>query len=263
MHVYAPGYYYAPAFYGWAYNPWYAPVAYPWGWAGSPWYGYYGAYFTPYSVYPSAAFWLTDFIISTDLAAAYQAQQEAQTQQMPQQDSDGSAPLTPEVKQMIASEVRNQLALENAEAQQNAQSQEADPQSSSVDRMLTDGQPHVFVAGGSLDVVDSAGAESEISDSDALELTSPPPAGATSVNLVVLSSKGGKECRKSDTVTVAVTDLQDMQNHMRETIDQGLQEMQAKQGKNGLPALPPSAAAPPVEVAAGKGCSPPTRTTPH
>ena len=38
-----------------------------------------------------------------------------------------------------------------------------------------------------------------------------------------------------------LTDLQEMQNHMRETIDQGLQELQAKQGTGGLPAAPPSA----------------------
>ncbi|HZD48259.1 MAG TPA: hypothetical protein VE178_05875 [Silvibacterium sp.] len=257
VRVYAPGYYYAPAFYGWAYNPWYQPVYYPWGWAGSPWYGYYGAYFAPYPVYPSAAFWLTDYIISTNLAAAYQAQQEAQTQEAAPLASDGAAPLTPEVKQMISTEVKNQLALENSEAQQNAQNQEADPESSSVARMLEDGQPHVFVAGNTLDVVDAAGAECEISDSDALELTAPPPSGATAVNLMVLSSKGGKECRKSDTVTVAVTDLQDMQNHMRATIDQGLQELQTNQGKNGLPSLPASASAAPVEVAMVKDAPPP------
>src|SRR5579875_1951933 len=65
MDVYNPAVYYRPAFYGWAYNPWVAPVPYAWGWAGNPWYGYYGAYFTPYPVYPSASVWLTDYLIST------------------------------------------------------------------------------------------------------------------------------------------------------------------------------------------------------
>src|SRR6202035_5020983 len=55
--------YYRPAYYGWAYNPWPAPVYYGWGWGGAPWYGYYGGYFAPYPVYPSAAFWLTDYLI--------------------------------------------------------------------------------------------------------------------------------------------------------------------------------------------------------
>ncbi len=258
VRVYAPAYYYPPAFYGWAYNPWSAPVYYPWGWAGSPWYGYYGYYFAPYPVYPSASLWLTDYIVSTDLAAQYQAQQDAQTQQMVQQEgSEGAAPLTPEVKQMIANEVKNQIALENAEAQQNAQNQEPDPESSGISRMLSDGQPHVFLTQGSLDVVDTAGAECQISDSDALELTAPPPADATAVNLQVLSSKGGKECRKADTVTVQVSDLQDMQNHMRESIDQGLQELQTSQGKNGLPVVPSSASSSPVQVAMVRDAPPP------
>src|ERR1019366_3794208 len=75
---YAPGYYYGPAYYGWAYNPWPAPVYYNWGWGGAPWYGYYGAYYQPYPVYPFAALWLTDYLISTHLQAAYEAQAEAE-----------------------------------------------------------------------------------------------------------------------------------------------------------------------------------------
>jgi len=76
----------------------------------------------------------------------------------------------------------------------------------------------------------------------------PPPSDATVVNLVVLASKGGKECQKTATVAVNLTDLQEMQNHMRETIDQGLKDLQAKQGTGGLPAAPPSAQAAPVQA---------------
>jgi hypothetical protein len=65
--------------------------------------------------------------------------------------------------------------------------------------------------------------------------------------LVVLASKGGKECQKTATVAVNLTDLQEMQNHMRESIDLGLKDLQAKQGTGGLPAAPPSAKAPPTE----------------
>jgi hypothetical protein len=256
IQVYAPVRYYPIGFYGWAYNPWYQPVVYSWGWGGSPWYGYYGAYFTPYPVYPTASLWLTDYIVSSDLAAAYQAQQDAQTQGTEPQAAAGTAPLTPEVKQMIADEVKSQLALENAEAQQNAQNQEPDPNSSGIARLLSDGKVHVFVAGSSLDVVDTAGTECAVSDGDALELPTPAPSSATSANLVVLSSKGGQECAKSDTVTVALADLQDMQNHMRETIDQGLQELQAKQGTGGLPAAPPSAKAASVDAGIAKDAPP-------
>jgi hypothetical protein len=52
---YVPAYYYHPVYYGWAYNPWPAPVYYNWGWGGAPWYGYYGPYFAPYPVYPTAS----------------------------------------------------------------------------------------------------------------------------------------------------------------------------------------------------------------
>ena len=248
LNVYAPGYYYAPAFYGWAYNPWAVPIAYGWGWGGNPWYGYYGGYFAPYPVYPSAAFWLTDYIISQDLQAAYAAHQEAAEAAASAPPAAGGPPaLTPEVKQMISDEVRAQLALENQEAGQNAQQQDADPASSGIARMLADGHSHVFVAGGSLDVVDaSSGQECALSDGDALQLQTPPAPDATAANLVVLASKGGPECAKSSSVTVQLTDLQEMQNHMRETIDQGLQDLQAKQGKGGLPPVPASAQSQPA-----------------
>jgi hypothetical protein len=241
LNVYAPGFYYRPAFYGWAYNPWATPIAFGWGWGGSPWFGYYGGFFQPYAVYPSAAFWLTDYLISQDLQAEYAANLAA-GEAAGAPPSAGGPELTPEVKQEIADEVRNQLALENAEAAQNTQGQDVDPGSSGIARLLSDGRPHVFVAGGVLDVVDvSSGQECALSDGDPLQLQAPPPADATTANLVVLASKGGNECAQSSTVTAQLTDLQEMQNHMRETIDQGLQELQAKQGTGGMPAAPPSA----------------------
>jgi len=263
LNVYSPGYYYRPAFYGWAYNPWAAPISFGWGWGGNPWYGHFGYYFQPYPVYPSAAFWLTDYLISQDLQAAYAAHQEAGeadgTAPPPAQDASSSQQpvLTPEIKQMIADEVKNQLALENQEAQQNAQQQDPDPGSSGIARLLSDGRPHVFVAGGNLDVMDVNGQECVVSDGDTLQLREAPPSDATSANLVVLSSKGKPECQISLTVQVQLTDLQEMQNHMRETIDQGLKDLQDKQGTGGLPAVPPSAAAPPAEAQYASAAPPP------
>ena len=258
VEAYAPVRYYPAPFYGWVYNPWYQPVYYPWGWTGSPWYGYYGYYFSPYPSYPTAAAWLTDYLISTDLAAHYQAQQDAQS--LPPADQpqgNGSPVMTPAVKQLIADEVKNQISLENAEAQQNAQNQEPDPSLTGVGRLLADNKTHVFVAGSTLDVVDADGAECAISDGDALEMEIPLDPDATAVNLKVLSSKGGKECKISSMVTLALTDVQDMQNHMRETVDQGLQELATKQGQGGLPAAPPSARASAVDVAFAKNAPPP------
>ncbi len=246
LNVYAPGYYFAPGFYGWAYNPWAAPITYGWGWGASPWYGYYGGYFTPYPVYASANFWLTDYIISQNLQAAYAAHQEAGEVDGAPEATGGTPELTPDVKQQIADEVKQELALENSEATQTAQHQDVDPGSSGIARLLSDGRQHVFVAGDALDLVDSNGQECAISDGDVLLLKTPPPADATTADLVVLASKGGKECQKLNTVTVQLTDLQEMQNQMRATIDQGLKDLQDKQGKGGLPPAPPSAMAPPT-----------------
>jgi hypothetical protein len=58
-------------------------------------------------------------------------------------------------------------------------------------------------------------------------------------------------------VTVAFDDLQEMQNHMRETIDGGLDQLQAQAGQGGLPAAPPGASAPPVQSAFAPIAPPP------
>src|SRR4029077_11743015 len=132
---YAPGYYYGAGFYGWAYNPWAAPVAWGWGWGGAPWYGYYGYYFNPYPVYASPAFWVTDYLIAANLQAAYEARAAAVAEANsggnpagynPGDDDSGggggggggssAVVLTPEVKQAIADEVKAQIAAEKAAA---------------------------------------------------------------------------------------------------------------------------------------------------
>jgi hypothetical protein len=249
LNYYTPGFYYGPAFYGWAYNPWIAPVSWAWGWGGSPWFGFYGGYFAPYPVYASASLWLTDYLISTSLTAAYQAQLAAAASAGPlPPDAD---PLTPEVKNLISAEVQRQIALENAEAQ-SAQAGPADPASSSIQRMMTDGVQHVFVVGSSLDVVDATGRECAVSQGDAIQLAGPPPPDATAATLVVLSSKGGPECRRNSTIMVQFADLQEMQNHMRETIDDGMADLKAKKVRP-----IPQAAAVPVTQASFVTAAPP------
>jgi hypothetical protein len=257
LNGYAPGFYFAPAFYGWAYNPWIAPVPYAWGFVGNPWYGFYGAYFTPFPVYPSASVWLADYLISQSLAANYAAQQAAAAASQQQAIAPDAAPLTPEVKNMIADEVKRQIALTNQEATVTAANNVPDPAGSGIARMLSDNVQHVFVAGADLDVIDAGGVECAVSEGDALQLAGATPPDATAANLVVLSSKGGKECHKGATVSVALADLQDMQNHMRETIDAGMSDLQAKGGQGGLPAVPASAKAAPVKAGFAAVAPPP------
>jgi hypothetical protein len=260
LDVYAPVAFYPVGFYGWAYNPWVAPVPYAWvGWAGAPWYAYYGPFFAPYPVYANASLWLTDYLISQSLIAGYQAQVAAQAaSQPPPPLPPGQVALTPDVKQAIADEVRRQVALENAEAQANAQNADFNGQSSGIARMLADGMPHTFVAGTNLDLIDASGQECAMSEGDVLQLATPPPPTATAANLIVMASKGGVECRRSSLVSVNLTDLQDMQNHMRETIDEGMGTLQAHSG--GLPTPPPTAMAMAQPAAFSVGAPPPDQT---
>jgi hypothetical protein len=95
-------------------------------------------------------------------------------------------------------------------------------------------------------VADAQGQECTLTEGDVLRLSTPPATGATSVYLQVLASKS-QNCARGNTIAVEFADLQEMQNHMRASIDQGLQDLQTHQG--GLPAPPPPAAAPPVQSA--------------
>ena len=72
--AYVPAWRFPAAYYGWALAPWAHPVVYSWGWRAQPWYPVYGAYFTPYPVYASPDLWMTDYILSQNMQAAYQAQ---------------------------------------------------------------------------------------------------------------------------------------------------------------------------------------------
>lgn len=255
MHVYAPGRYYPRGYYAWAYRPWGAPVRYGWGFRGSPWYGYYGAYFTPYPVYATPSLWLTDYMLSQTLAAAYQVQADASAGAA--QAGYSGPPVPPEAKQMIANEVQNDLALENQQADANQQQAVADIRSSSVARLMEDGKPHAFLAGQEIDVVDASGLECAITDGDIVELTSKPGLQDTTANVTVLASKGGKDCARGSQVAVGVDDLQEMDNHLREQVDSGLQQLATQQGKNGLPAAPADALAPPTDTVVAQAAPPP------
>lgn len=253
--VYAPGYYYPRAFYGWAYYPWAAPVSYAWGWYGSPWYGYYGGWFTPYPVYTGPTMWLTDYLEAQTLQAAYQA--NAPEPSNIQANNFAATPLTPDVKLQIGDEVHRQLALEAAEAQaQTGDAQEApDPGSSGIARMLSDNTGHIFVVSAALTVLSTAG-DCSVTEGDVLRLSPGTPNDASVADLVVLANKG-QDCPRGATVMVGIADLQEMQNHMRETIDQGLVDLQREQGKNGIPAAPAAALAPPVQAAFAAIAPPP------
>jgi len=256
---YHPAYYYAPVYYGWAYNPWAAPVYYGWGWGGAPWYGYYGGYFAPYPVYPSAAFWLTDYLISANLQAAYEARAAARAaaangdngqgnggdqQQSQPSGNDNSASnsgpvtLTPEVKEAIAEEVKAQLAAQQAEAQQassGSQQNTATTTSQEVPAAL-DPARHTFIVASDL-TVSSNGQECQLTAGDVIKRTSDTPDDDRKVTATVSASKKS-DCATGQEVAIGVDDLQEMHNKFEEQLDNGMKDLSSKQGQNGLPKAP-------------------------
>jgi hypothetical protein len=268
LDVYAPARFYPYGFYGYAYAPWAEPVPYAWGWGAAPWYGYYGAYYAPYPVYPAPAFWLADFVIAASLQAAFIAQASTDLGPVPTSPplyleasryiadllvdpaaADAKPAMSPEVKQAVADEIQAVVAQEQAEARANAAKQDSDPGKNNVAQLLSDGKAHVFVGGTDVDIVAASGQECAFSQGDVLRVATAPADSADTASATVLASKGGKECTPGAGVSVAVTDLQDMHNHMREQVDDGLAELQSKQGKNGLPSAPAGAAAAPAPSA--------------
>jgi hypothetical protein len=253
-YAYHPAYYYAPVYYGWAYNPWPAPVYYSWGWGPAPWYGYYGGYFAPYPVYPSAAFWLTDYLIAANLQAAYQARAAAaskaasdngggdqQQSQPPANDNSsansGQVTLSPEVKEAIAEEVKAQLAAQQAAAQQSpsAGNQPASTQSQEVPAAL-DPARHTFIVSSDL-TVSSNGQECALTAGDVIKRTSDTPDEDRKVTAVVSASKKS-DCGIGQEIAIGVDDLQEMHNKFEEQLDNGMKDLSNKQGQNGIPKAP-------------------------
>jgi hypothetical protein len=254
---YNPGFYYGAGFYGWAYNPWASPIAFGWGWGGAPWYGAYGYYFNPYPFYASPSFWLTDYIISQNLQAAYAAQADAAAQananaqaQVPADyqsgggdqassgGSGGSAPvtLTPEVKQAIADEVKAEIAAEKDAA---ATPNPPEPTGDVVPAAL-DPAHRTFIVSAGLSETVADGTECSLSQGDVLTRIDDNPDANQNVKVLVSSSQKN-DCAAGAQVSVAVNDLQDMHNAFREKIDDGLKTLADNQGKNGMPASPSTA----------------------
>jgi hypothetical protein len=261
---YYPGFWYHPGFYGWAYRPWGAPVAWGigiggWGWGGAPWFGFYGGYFAPYPVYPSAAFWLTDYVIAAELQDAYAARQAAYADSGSGYDQgpansgnysdQGGAPantttnsepvtLTPEVKEAIAEEVKAQLAQQQQQAGTlnggDAQAAPA-PTGDQVPPAL-DPARRTFVVDNSLTVI-SDGQECELTGGDVITRLTDTPDADQKVTASVSASKKS-DCIPGSQILVSVDDLQEMHNHFEEQLNNGLKSLAEKQGSGGLPKAP-------------------------
>jgi hypothetical protein len=263
LDAYAPTRFYQPNVYQWASTPFIAPQQLPWNYTTTPtpWFSYYKSYFTPESSYTSPSSWLADYVLASSLFAAYVGQQHsnpspASAAATPAAGAASAPPaatapaaaaapsqITPQVKEMVADEVTRQVKQESIEAQENAQNKDPKPGEGGVVQELSNKEPHVFVVAQDLDLVDPAGRRCMISEGDVVQVISGPKPSTGTADAVVLASKGGVECERAAQVEVALTDLQEMQNHMRETVDQGMSMSSA--GKAAATATPAFAASAP------------------
>jgi hypothetical protein len=133
------------------------------------------------------------------------------------------------VKQKVAEEISRQVRLESSEAQANAQNSDVPAGKSGVVAELNEHDLHTFVVSSDLDLTDNEGRRCAVSAGDVLQVISRPNPKDNTADATVLSSKSG-ECGRAADVAVNLTDLQEMQNHMRETIDQGLADRASKSG---------------------------------
>jgi len=76
-----------------------------------------------------------------------------------------------------------------------------------------------------------------LSQGDVLTRIDDTPDANQNVKVLVSGSQKG-DCSSGTQFSVAVNDLQEMHNHFREQIDDGLGELAKNQGKNGMPAAP-------------------------
>lgn len=254
-----PGYYWHPGFYAWAWNPWPGPVYWGvglWGWGGSPWWGFYGGWWNPYPYYAAPAFWLTDYLIASELQAAYAARQEARADEAAAADAQASGSggrgdaqasnqvtLTPEVKEAIAEEVKAQIAAQQAQAQQAGGSAPAPAASTASTAGSGQAPPaldpaqRTFVVDTPVTGVAANGQECGLTAGDVVTRLTDTPDSNQMVNASVSASKKG-ECAAGQTVAVKVDDLQEMYNHFADQLQNGMKEMAQKQGTNGMPKAP-------------------------
>jgi len=249
---YVPASYYGPTFYAWGRNPWGTPIVYTaWGWNGSPWYASYGYYFAPYSTYPSAAFWLTDYVIAENLRTAYEAGAastagasnpgDAQATSPGQPVQNSSVTLAPEVKQMIAEEVKAQLAAEQATATQGSTAtpaSAAQQPAGTTDQVppALDPNLQIFMVVTSLHVTVN-GQDCSLSAGDFLTRMDDTPDNNNTVAVSVAASQKS-DCFRGSMPRIQVADLQEMHNRFLFAMDAGLKTLADNSGKNGLPPGP-------------------------
>jgi hypothetical protein len=245
---------YNPAFYTMSFG---APVTFAWGWRGQPWYAAYGSSFTPYDSYPSMDYWMTDYVISQNLQQAYAAGGGAPG---PGGDPNASAgpdpnaaagpppPIPDDVKQQIEAEIKAELQEQQAMAARGANNVAPPPDPNEPDELPDAVKPgHTTFLVTSQISAQVNGGSCTLGPGDVISRTSGMLQDG-SVSIRVTTSRS-TECPKDATAQISLTDLNEMQNAVKQMVGGGLNYAAAHVGKDGLPSgLAPN----PTLVAAGQ-----------
>ena len=247
LSVYSPTVVYPYQYYIWLRRGWGSRLSVSWGWQSAGWYGAYGGAFAPYPTYYSPAMWITDYALADSMNTAYQQDQaqQYQAQQDPTQQGQGGdgaidpqtdiTPMPTDVKYGVTREIQGDIATLQRESQLGSTGV-ADSPSGSIAELLSDNLSHTFVAGDTMMFVQSNGDECKLTPGDTVLYAPPAPQpGADAVNVQVSWSKDHRDCAAGSTVTVLLSDLQEMHNHMLAKVDQGINELHTQQAAGKLP----------------------------
>src|SRR5271156_6316891 len=94
-----------------------------------------------------------------------------------------------------------------------------------------------FIVADTLNPQQADGTECSLTQGDVLTRIDDTPDANQNVKVLVSGSQKN-DCHSGAQLSVSVNDLQEMHNHFREQIDDGLGEMAKKQGTGGMPAAP-------------------------
>ena len=135
---------------------------------------------------------------------------------------------------MIADEVKAVIADE----QKAASASSGPSRASSGDELpaALDPNHRVFVVFSVLELT-ANGETCSLTSSDVVKRTEDTPDNDNTLAVQILASKKS-DCAMGSQARIQLTDLNDMQNHLREQVDAGMKVLAEKQGKDGLPAAP-------------------------
>ena len=149
--------------------------------------------------------------------------------------SSNSATLTPEVKRLIAEQVKEQVDAVKRAQNSSSGKRPAKPTDDQVPPAL-DPARRVFVVDSDL-TVDAHGQACSLSIGDVITRVTDTPDQQNRVDVSVSASKKG-DCSSGTTVAVSVDALQQMNEHFQQQLDEGLGELARKQSTGGLPEGP-------------------------